>query len=196
MILSERLRGAVALASLVLFALSGAVNAEAQTAKVAAGYSAVTAGLTAGAGINIRIDILRWSTDDEAGKLVGAFKEKADKWSDTLDQAAAVGHLWASSSSLGYSIKLARQMPLPDGGTRIVLAVSPALGSWDRPVWKATGQATDYPFTIVELRVNKAGSGEGKASLSGRVMVDDTAPAVVLENYPAAPVLLKSVARR
>ena len=170
-----------------------AAAASAQAPKLAARYSATTAELTAGAGVAISIDILRWSTDEDADKLVAAFKDKSDKWGDALDAAPSVGFVWASTSRLGYSIKLARQVPTGDGGSRVLLAVTPRLGSWDRPEWKVAGPAADDPFTVIELHLNKAGIGDGKASLAAKVMVDDPAKAVALDNYTAAPVLLKSV---
>src|SRR5262249_42005981 len=181
------------IAPTVVLALSVAVAASAQAPKLAARYSATMAELTTGAGVAISLDVLRWSTDEDAEKLVAAFKDKSDKWGDALDAAPSVGFVWASTSRLGYSIKLARQVPTGDGGSRVLLAVSPRLGSWDRPEWKAAGQVADYPFTVIELHLNKAGIGDGKASLAAKVMVDDAAKAVALENYTAAPVLLKSV---
>ena len=196
MILRQSHQRFISVAPLVLFALSITATAAAQTTKVAARYSATTTSLSAGAGIDISVDVMRWSTDEEAGKLIAAFKGSNEHSATALEQSASVGYVWTSTSAVGYSVKMARQISLPDGGSRVVLVVVPTLGSWDRPAWKSTTQSTDYPFTVIEMRVTKAGRGEGKASLAGKVAVDEAAKAIVLENYATAPVLLKGVTQR
>src|SRR5262249_7420993 len=67
------------IAPTVVLALSVAVAASAQAPKLAARYSATMAELTTGAGVAISLDVLRWSTDEDAEKLVAAFKDKSDK---------------------------------------------------------------------------------------------------------------------
>ena len=174
------------------------VPTAAQTPKspVTATFTATTAALSAGSGVALKIDILRWSTDDEAAKLVATFKDKGDKaWLDALQSAPSVGYVWATTSSLGYAVKSARRVTTPEGGARILLALDRPLGSWDRPAWKAAINPTDYPFTVIELRVNKAGTGEGKVSLTGKVALDDGAKAITLESYATDPVTVKGVKR-
>ncbi len=185
----------VAVSVLSLFAFVR--PATGQATKFAARFAATTVGLNPGAGVAIKIDVLRWSTDEEADRLVATFKEKGEKqWADALQAAPSVGYVWAATSSLGYSVKLARRVALPDGGARLILAIERPLGSWDRPSWKAVGPlAADYPFSIIELRVNRSGIGEGKASLAAKLVIDDAAKTPALENYEAAPVLLKTVRR-
>jgi hypothetical protein len=186
-----------AFAPLLLFAASH-VPVSAQTPKTAitASFTATTAALSAGSGVALKIDILRWSTDEEAAKLVATFKDKGDKaWSEALQAAPSVGYVWAGTSSLGYFVKSARRVATPDGGARIILAIDRPLGSWDRPAWKAAANATDYAFTVIELRVNKAGVGEGKASLAGKVAIDDGAKAIAIESYATDPVTVKGVKR-
>ena len=179
----------------VLVAASPApLAAQAAKSTITATFTATTAALSAGAGVALKIDILRWSTDEEAAKLVATYKASGDKaWSDALRAAPSVGYVWAETSSLGYSVKSARRVATPDGGARIILAIDRPLGSWDRPAWKAAANATDYAFSVIELRVNKAGVGEGKASLTGKVAIDDDAKAIAIESYAAEPVTLKGV---
>jgi hypothetical protein len=186
-----------AFAPLLLVAASQVpVSAQAPKTAVTASFTATTAALSAGSGVALKIDILRWSTDDEAAKLVATFKDKGDKaWTEALQAAPSVGYVWAGTSSLGYFVKSARRVATPDGGARIILAVDRALGSWDRPAWKAAANATDYAFTVIELRVNKAGVGEGKASLAGKVAIDDGAKAIAIESYATDPVTVKGVKR-
>jgi hypothetical protein len=185
------------LALLLLFAaLRVPAQAQAPKTAITATFTATTAALSAGAGVALKIDILRWTTDEDSAKLVAAFKDKGDKgWSDALQTTPSVGYVWAATSSLGYSVKSARRVAAADGGARIILALDRPLGSWDRPAWKAAANATDYPFTVIELHVNKAGIGEGKTSLTGKVQIDDAAKAVALESYATDPVTVKGVKR-
>ncbi len=112
-----------------------------------------------------------------------------------LDKAPTVGHLW-SSEVAGYSVREALRLPQPDGGERIILITERRLGAWN-DLWKPAGGATpsNYPFSVIELRLNAKGEGEGKASLTGKVTVDAAAMSLALENYAALPVIFKNVKR-
>jgi hypothetical protein len=185
--------GAVALAGLAVVPRS----AEAQAAKIVEKLTATMTNVDPGNAEAITIDVLRWSSDEEAQKMLAAFKEKGeDHWAETLQAQPSLGFVWTSGESLGYSIRYARRFTQPDGSERLILASERPLGSWDRPAWKATGAtATMYPFSLMELRVSRTGTGDGKVSLAGKVSVDETTQSVALENYAAAPVLLKGVKR-
>jgi|GEM_PF-783821 len=113
-----------------------------------------------------------------------------------LQSGQTVGYVWTSESA-GYSIRYAYRVAMPDGGERIILATDRRLGAWNPHLWKPAGSApvTDYQFTVLELRLNRNGQGEGKASLTAKVAVDKEANTIALENYSAAPVVLKGVKR-
>jgi hypothetical protein len=189
---------AACLVALLVLASAGLASRAvfAQAPKFVARFTTTTVGLNPGNNIGLKIDVLRWSTDEEAATLSEAFTKDATKWNEALQAAPSVGYIWSSSSSLGYSIKLARQVASPDGSARIVLAIDRALGSWERGGWKGVGPAaSDYPFSVVELRVIRRGTGEGKTSLAGNVAMDQALKAPALEAYATAPVTLKTVAR-
>jgi len=80
-----------------------------------------------------------------------------------------------------------------DGGRRIFLAT-------DRPIsaWEAVNQprTIDYPFTFIELRVNRDGRGEGKLSRATRVRASNDGRFVFLENWETQPVDLRQVKRQ
>ena len=59
----------------------------------------------------------------------------------------------------------------------------------------ATGTPTDYEFTLIELRMDSKGSGEGKASLTSKVIFEDEAKTLALDNYAATPAVLQNVKR-
>jgi hypothetical protein len=56
--------------------------------------------------------------------------------------------------------------------------------------------ATDYEFSVIELRLNAKGEGEAKSSLTGKVAIDSSVNSIALEGYSALPVLLKDLKRR
>jgi hypothetical protein len=173
------------------------VGAQAPAPKKVERFTGTTVNLNPGAGENLKIDVFRWSTDAERDALLGVLKEKGDSGvGATLEKAPTAGYIW-DSGSLGYSLRYAQKLTLPDGGERIILVTDRPIGSWGREAWKATGQgaAPGYPFTLIELRLSKQGRGEGKMSLAARVAADADARTVTLENYAAAPVLINNVKR-
>ena len=58
----------------------------------------------------------------------------------------------------------------------------------------AGGAPTDYQFTVLELRVD-AKTGEGKSSLTTKVVADNQTKVLSLENYATAPTILQNVKR-
>ena len=109
-----------------------------------------------------------------------------------LQAADGVGYLW-SSESVGYSLRYAHRLTQADGSVRIVLATDRRLGSFDGSWKPATGVANDYAFTVIELRLNPAMTGEGRTSLTGRVSIDGAANTIALEDYAVLPVTLKNL---
>jgi len=112
-----------------------------------------------------------------------------------IDRAPTLGYIWTRDIT-GYSIKYAYHVPLPDGGERIVLATNRRLGGYS-PAWNPVGApaVTDYEFTLIEIRLDARGRGEGKTSVTTKVVVDNEARTVALENYAATPALLQNVSR-
>ena len=111
-----------------------------------------------------------------------------------LRKAATVGYLW-TNEVVGYSIKYAYRTPLPNGGERIILATDRRLGAGTAG-WKvATGTPTDYEFTLIEMRMDAKGFGEGKASLTSKVILDNEGKTLALDNYAATPTIFQNVKR-
>jgi len=142
----------------------------------------------------VRIDLLRWSTDAERDQLLSAFKDDR-QFFDALGHEPSIGYIW-THASVGFSVRYAYRVLLPDGAERVVLATDKRLDSGGPGAWEATVQrsAHDYPFTVIELRMN-GNAGEGKMSLAASVVVDADAKTIGLDHYAAAPVLLKGVKR-
>ena len=155
-------------------------------------FTAVAINTTGGGTTSLEIAIDRWSTDKERDELQSVLLAKgADKLLDVLQHTPKVGFI-RESSSIGWDLHYARRTPLPEGGERIVVATDRPIG-----VWEASRQprSIDYPFTIVELRVNADGNGEGKLSFATKIIPDKESGTVVLENYGIQPVLLSGVKR-
>ena len=113
-----------------------------------------------------------------------------------LEKAPVVGYLW-SSEVAGYAIHSAVQLREADGTERVVLVTDRRLGESNES-WKpaAAGTPSTYPFSVIELHLNTKGEGEGKISLTGKVVPDAAAKSMAPENYAALPVVLKNVRRR
>jgi hypothetical protein len=113
-----------------------------------------------------------------------------------LRKKPSVGMLW-TSETVGYSIKYAYRRQQPDGSERIILATDRRVGAWSN-LWKpaASVEVADYGFSIIELRVNPKGEGEGKVSLTGKIAVDTVAQTLSIDSYNTSPVIFKGVKRQ
>jgi hypothetical protein len=112
-----------------------------------------------------------------------------------LGKAPTVGYLW-TNETVGYSIKYAYRTQSRDGSERIILVTDRRLGSATAG-WKptSTGTPTDYEFTLIEVRFDSKGTGEGKASLNNKIVLDNDAKTLALENYASTPTILQNVTR-
>ena len=157
-------------------------------------YTATTANVN-GAGEPLTIEVLKWSTDADRDRLTSVYAWYGDK--EVPAAMPTVGYLWTSASA-GYSIRYAYRIAEANGGQRIILMTDRKLGAWTPEAWKPTGTATpdDTAFSVIELRVNRAGQGEGKTSLTTKVTFEAASKSIALENYGAQPVILKGVTRK
>jgi len=116
--------------------------------------------------------------------------------SAAIKKAPTVGILW-TSENVGYSIKYAYRLSQPDGGERIILATDRRVGAWSN-LWKPSPSITlsDYAFSMIELRLNSKGEGEGRGVVTGKVAIDESAKTISLDQYAALPVILKGVKRQ
>ena len=160
-------------------------------------FTGTTVNLNPGAGMRLQINVFKWATETERDALLSVLTDKSDSGlGAALEKAPTIGYIW-DGGHLGYSLRYAQKVPQPDGGERIILLTDRPLGSWGREAWKPSGPAPApaYSFTLVELRLDKHGRGDGKMSLAARVTADTDAHTVTLENYAAAPVLIDDVKR-
>lgn len=141
----------------------------------------------------VEITIKRWSTSAETQRLQTLLKEKGpERLLDALQDVKSVGTI-RTPNSLAYDLRFAAIEPGEDGGTRIFLAT-------DRPVsyWEAVNRprVSDYPFTFIELRLDKNGDGVGKLNLATKVSLSKDGKMIELENFDSQPISLNEVHRR
>ncbi|SRR6266508_4273826 len=141
----------------------------------------------------VEIVVNRWSTERERGRLMTTLLDKGpEKLLDVLQDTQKVGYI-RTPNTLGYDLHYAHKTPLPEGAERVVIAT-------DRPIsfWEARNQprSIDYPFTVIEMHINRDGKGEGKMSIATKIEVDKESQTIELENYGTQPVLLENVERK
>jgi hypothetical protein len=138
--------------------------------------------------------IERWSTDAERDQLLAILKEEKDTYKanqkllKALQKMPKVGYI-RTPNTLAWDLRYARQSPLEDGGRRIVLGT-------DRPIGFAEarnqGRSMDYPFTIVEVQLDKKDEGVGKILAGTKIFIDKNNN-LVLENYGQQPVRFNEI---
>ena len=137
----------------------------------------------------VDITINRWSTDAERDGLLAVFRAKGQgALLSALQKLPVVGGI-TTPGSLKYDIHFARQRAEAEGGRMIFLMTDRYIGTWEaanRP------RTMDYPFTLIQLQLDKDGKGVGKASVATKITeaADGT---IELENFSNQPVALNEV---
>jgi hypothetical protein len=153
-------------------------------------FTAMAVNMSSGGTATVQIRVDNWTTDAERDRLMNVLmNDGPDKLLSALQKAPKVGYI-RTATSLGYDLHYARAVPGEDGGWRIVLGTDRRINYWELA---NRTRSVDYPFTVVELHIDKDGQGEGKLSLATKVTGDKENRLIVLENYAIQPVLLKSV---
>ena len=164
-----------------------------QTNGVAERFTAMAVNMERGGAGTIEMVVNRWSTEAERNRLMTTLLEKGpEKLLDVLQDMPRVGYI-RSNGGLGYDLHYALRAKGEDGGERIVLATDRRIGFWEA---SRQPRSIDYPFTVIELRMNNDGEGVGKMSLATKITADKDRTTVTLENYDTQPVLLQSVKRQ
>jgi hypothetical protein len=183
-------------ATLVVAAISSAalltLGASAQTMGTPERFTATAINMNNGRAGMFDITVNRWSSDADRDKLMKTAAEKGpEKLLDVLQDLPVMGHFGAPGN-LSWDIHFARRMSLPEGGERVVLVTDRRIGFWE-----AANQprSIDYPFTVIDLRLNRDGEGEGKMSVATKVIYNKKENMIDLENFQTQPVQLTNVKR-
>jgi hypothetical protein len=150
--------------------------------------------ISTGAASSVDIVIERWSTDAERDALVTAFKTRQQNGLLSALQHInpRVGYI-RLPNTLGYDLRYARQVPDEEGGRRILLGTDRRIGSVEA---RNQPRTMNYPFTIIELRLDSRNEGVGKMAVATMITWNKEKNVIELENYASEPVRLNNVRRR
>ena len=178
--------GALSLAAIAAVSIAAA----AQTLGVPERFTALAVNLSNGGSGVVEMVVNRWSSEGERKQLVTTLMERGpESLLDVLEDMPRIGYI-TLDGGVGYDLHYAQRIQGADGEDRVVLATNRPIGFWEaanRP------RSIDYPFTVIELRLNRDGEGEGKLSFATKITADAESQVVTLENYDTQPVLLQSV---
>jgi hypothetical protein len=135
----------------------------------------------------VEITVDRWSLASDRERLVTALQKGPDELLKQLQKTKPVGRI-RTPDSLGYDLRYAQQMPLPEGGRSIVIAT-------DRPIgfWEATNRPRtfDYPFTVIQMNIGRDGMGSGTLSYATKIIAK--ANMIELEDFATKPIMLNNI---
>ena len=155
--------------------------------------------IATGSNAVVQITVDAWSTAEERERLITSVLEKGgDALLREFQKAPVKGRLRIPTArrpdphhlALGLDLHYAWQTPLPEGGRRIVLATDRYIGFQEA---RSQPRSVDYPITIMEIRVDRDGNGQGKMAVATKVSFDKKANKIELENYSSEPVRLNDV---
>jgi hypothetical protein len=155
--------------------------------------------MATGKSATMDISITRWSTDAERKLLITTFLEKGpDKLLSVLQDQKDCGFVripgWTgpdpNSVRMGWRLRFTRQVPLPDGGRKVLIMTDRYISMWEA---RENPRSRDYPFTLIEIHLDKDGKGQGKASVATKITFDKEKNTLELENYSSEPVRLNEV---
>lgn len=189
----------VAALAAAVFALAPA-SARAQNEKLDISAFAINmSNIATGSNAVVQINIDSWSTPEERELLITTMVEKkpADLLK-ALQKLPVRGRFRIPTArqpdphhlSLGLDIHYAWQTPLAEGGRRIVLATDRYIGFAEA---RNQPRSIDYPFSLIEIRVDKDGKGQGKMAVATKIDFDKDKKVVQIENYGSEPVRLNEV---
>ena len=144
----------------------------------------------------LTMNIYGWTSDEDRETVVEAIKEATGNprnratrgVSTTLRKLGKVGFLFLMGEQ-GWPIRYARELEV-DGQRQVILAL-------DRPVTFSEvyrgGQAQDFDVTLVVLKLDSSGKGEGVVSVGTELLWNEAEDHVEITNFSAQPVTLTSV---
>ena len=178
----------------VLLALAsvGAGGADTLAAQTIDRFTAATTAMKP-SGTELRIDVREWSDDGGRTAVVEALADD-DNAAKTLAALPTKGYVWPSGSGVGYAVKYAHRAATQDG-ERVTFVTDKLLGAYDRAPWTADAPASprELGYSVIELYLDRGGSGTGSVSLAAGVEVDAANGLVTLAAN--APRVLANVKR-
>jgi hypothetical protein len=155
--------------------------------------------IATGANGVIEIRITKWSTTAERQRVIETMVDKGqDQLLSMLQKLPVKGRMRfpnymgadPNNLRLGWDLRYAWTTPDPEGGHRIVVALDRYMSFMEI---RNQPRTVDYPFTLIEIHLNKDGEGEGKMAYATKISFDKKKNTVELENYSSEPVRLQTV---
>jgi hypothetical protein len=139
----------------------------------------------------VAIVVTRWSTAEERQRLISAFSGEGQSAAvDQLQDMKAVGTIRVNNQGLAYDLRYAREFKTEDGGRRIFLLTDRPISAWEAFVQP---RYSDYPFTLIEMRLDRDGHGSGTITLAAKITASEDGRFVQIENYATSPIQLNEI---
>ena len=137
--------------------------------------------------------IERWSTDAERTKLLSlipAEHKDPQPLVRALQDMKSVGSI-RTPQTLRWELRYARQFKTDEGGRRIILVTDRPIGFREAA---NSNRSMDYPFTILEIRLNAKDEGEGKIFGGSKLYVEKGE--LVVENWGTQPTRFNNIKKQ
>ena len=155
--------------------------------------------ISAGATAQVEIQIDSWTTEAERQRFIEiAISEGQDALLRAFQKAPSRGRIWfpnmqgpdPTNIGLGWPLRYTHQTRTDEGGRRVVIATDRVMTFWERANRPRT---VDYPFTLIQIEVDKDGTGEGRMAVATRINFDKNRNVMELEHFASEPVRLQNV---
>lgn len=182
---------------LALFVAGMVVATSPAAAQVARtdGYQATLTNIEGRTEVMVKVDLVRWSTDEERQQVVRAWAiraetppepppdddadDDADDADDTpevpldpeerfvqaLREMPTVGVVWTDESGVGYTLRYAHREPMAGGGDRVVLIADRRLGTRAYTSWEPSGVEAQA-YPYTVIEMHLAEGGTSEGKLS------------------------------
>ncbi len=138
----------------------------------------------------VTIVVDRYTTDAERSELTAAFNAGGTQtFLQALRKQPKAGY-FRLPDSIGYDLRCAIQHLTPEGGRILFLAADRPIGFGEQ---YNQSRSLQYPFTVIELRLDKNGRGEGTIAPEARIIVSVDGQYFDVENYGPFPVIVKTI---
>jgi len=188
------MRKTVALAVVAGFLLAGPAQAQDKKEEKPKPYRFTAFAVNMGSGpkaFTVDIVLERLSTDEEREGLIAAFVEGGqDKLLPALQKIRPRVGFIRTPNSLGYDLQYAWRFVNSDGTSRLVIATDRRINYWEA---RNQPRSIDYPFTIIEMRLDTKGEGEGRLAAGTKISKSRDGKTIELENYGISPVALNNI---
>jgi hypothetical protein len=138
----------------------------------------------------VEIVLNRFSTTVEKNRFMDTFAERgAAGLQEALQQAPTIGRL-AAPGDQGFELRYAAELRGDNGERHVIVASDQGMAFFeaaDRP------RTADYPFTVLQLQIDRNGQGRGLASAYSTITLDKVQGSIVLENLGDQPVMLTNL---